>query len=140
MEEHIDKKKGNFCGIMNMDISTEFPKLDRQFLVDALVEEGVEEVMVNILRSYFQDRQYSINYKCTRSCAITTTNSVVQGSFTGPVLFAFVMKYVKTTVPGVVKTCFANDATLIFRSHIRDLHLQVAILLLFRPTGCRGNL
>ena len=81
-------RRGKAVTILSLDLSGAFPRTDRALLLDLLVSNGVPIWIVNILGSFFTERQAFLSLPGHESGPHPLNCGIPQGSPLSPILFA----------------------------------------------------
>ena len=83
----IQMDKGNFVGMVLLDLQKAFDTVDHSILLTKLEALGLSEDVVRWFRSYLSDRQQLVDVSGTFSSCDKIRCGVPQGSILGPLLF-----------------------------------------------------
>jgi hypothetical protein len=104
--------KGNFTGMVMLDLQKAFDTVNHEILFSKLSAMGVDHSSVNWFKSYLQNRTQVVEVKGTMSDYMPISCGVPQGSILGPLLF---LVYVND-LPASVKcktVLYADDSALL---------------------------
>ena len=103
--------KGNFVGMVSIDLQKAFDTVDHSILIDKLHAAGVDNV--EWFRSYLTDRRQCVDIAGTRSDFLSVSCGVPQGSILGPLLFLVYINDMSMSL-NCMLSLYADDSALLF--------------------------
>ena len=108
----LEQDKGNYVGMVLLDLQKAFDTVDHEILLQKLEALGLHKSAMDWFNSYLQERQQVVDIGGTLSKPTTITCGVPQGSILGPLLFLIYVNDISSSV-----TCklllYADDSALI---------------------------
>ena len=123
--------RGNFVGMVLIDLQKAFDTVDHDILIDKLQAVGVDGSQW--FRSYLTDRRQCVDIGGTRSDFLPVSCGVPQGSILGPLLFLVYINDMAVSLDCML-SLYADDSALLF-SH-RDSSV-IAERLSIELTACK---
>ena len=108
----LEQDKGNFIGMVLLDLQKAFDTVDHEILLRKLEALGVQNQSVDWFKSYLQERQQVVEISGTSSKPSTITCGVPQGSILGPLLFLIYVNDISSAVKCKL-LLYADDSALI---------------------------
>lgn len=115
LTDYIRKEvdKGNFCGMVMLDLQKAFDTVDHRILLSKLSAIGFNDIAVRWFESYLQSRTQVVEVGGTLSQPKDVQCGVPQGSVLGPLLFLLYVNDLKS-VCSCELYLFADDSALVF--------------------------
>jgi ribonuclease P/MRP protein subunit RPP40 len=112
----LDKRKNTQIGLVFIDLSKAFDKVPHNLLLAKLFKIGIKHKELNLLTSYFQNRQQFVNSNNLKNTIRIIKCRVPQGSILSPLLFnIFINDIVKLPLIGRIIS-YADDICLKYES------------------------
>lgn len=118
--------KGNITTGVFLDLSKAFDTIEHKILFAKLEKMGVRGKMLNIFRSYFQERKQAVKVNGNYGDFMTCQDgiAIVEGSLLGPIVYLiYVNDITKLSTVGAVR-CYADDTSIFYDMESTNLTYQ----------------
>ena len=123
-----------------LDFSACFDTINRLILLEKLKRYGIQGAPLELLSSYFSDRQQSVRYKNVVSVARAQDIGVIQGSKIGPLFFDIYSNDLNNICSDKENLLFADDTCLVYYdSNLKNLENHVNNRLKIIQDWCNFN-
>ena len=114
LSDHVrtELDKGNYSGMLLLDLEKAFDTVNHNILVGKLKAVGLNSSVVSWFSSYLSERKQLVSISGTESSLQTITCGVPQGSVLGPLLFLIYINDLETAV-NCRLLMYSDDAALI---------------------------
>ena len=107
-----EQDKGNYVGMVLLDLQKAFDTVDHGILIQKLTALGLDNSALNWFRSYLHERQQSVEISGVTSTTARITCGVPQGSILSPMLFLIYVNDISSAVKCKL-LLYADDSALI---------------------------
>ena len=104
-----NKDVGLHTGVVFVDMSTAFDKVQYQTLMKELQDLGLQSTVMRWFADYLSGRRQRVFVSGDLSLSVNCSRDVPQGSVLGPVLFSLYTRPVPTLSPSSHTQVFADD-------------------------------
>ena len=108
----LNKKKGNICGAVFLDLSEAFDAVDYGILMSKLSSVGVSPRSLEWFSSYLSNRNQQTSCDNKLSEALPVTFGFPQGSILGPLVFLVYTNELPAAIQHSEVSSYADDAVL----------------------------
>lgn len=108
----FDLDKGEIPISIFLDLSKAFDTIDHEILIRKLQFYGFEELSLQLVRSYLNDRQQYVEFGNVQSQCLRVTTGVPQGSVLGPLFFIIYVNDICKASGLFQPIIYADDTTL----------------------------
>ena len=108
--------KGEFVGIVMLDLQKAFDTVNHSILIHKLQEYGLNINVINWFQSYLKDRNHVTTINGMKSNVQNSTCGIPQGSILGPLLFIMYINDLPKHVSNVQISMYADDTAIFYTS------------------------
>ena len=129
-----------FATCVFLDYSACFDTISRDILICKLRKYGVRGMGLQLMKSYFSNRQQYVTYQESKSVIIHQKIVVVQGSQLGPLLFDIYSNVFNTLCTNDENILYADDTCLVYvGDNLNELLVHVNERLAIIDDWCNAN-
>lgn len=112
--EHLAEKmnKRQHSTMVLLDVKEAFDRVWREGLIHKLIEMGIPDYLIAIIKSFLTDRYFRVRVGASRSTRRRTSAGVPQGSKLSPLLFNLFCANMPTASP-IITALYADDIALL---------------------------
>ena len=134
----LDDKLYSIC--VFLDFTACFDTISRSLLFKKLERYGVRDLVLSLIKSYFEGRKQYVNFKNFNSNAKLQKLGVIQGSKCGPLFYDIYANDISKLCGEKEYLMFADDTVLVYTgTNLNDLILQVNSRLDTIADWCKFN-